>query len=56
MTPCDDIVTFADGELDAGRANNLREHLRSCATCRRNLIEAFQMNARLSEAAERRGK
>jgi anti-sigma factor RsiW len=53
MSPCDDLVGFADGELEPDRAAAFRAHLRSCEACRRGLVEAMQLNARLSELAER---
>ena len=53
MSPCDDLVGFADGELEPQRAAAFRAHLRTCEACRRGLVEAMQLNARLSELAER---
>ena len=53
MSPCDDLVGFADGELEPDRAAAFRAHLRTCEACRRGLVEAMQLNARLSELAER---
>ncbi|MGH9889409.1 MAG: anti-sigma factor family protein [bacterium] len=53
MSPCDDLVGFADGELAPDRATAFRAHLRTCDACRRGLVEAMQLNARLSELAER---
>jgi anti-sigma factor RsiW len=53
MSPCDDLVGFADGELEPDRAAAYRAHLRTCEACRRGLVEAMQLNARLSELAER---
>jgi anti-sigma factor RsiW len=53
MSPCDDLVGFADGELEPDRAAAFRSHLRTCEACRRGLVEAMQLNARLSELAER---
>lgn len=53
MSPCEDLVGFADGELEPDRAAAFRAHLRTCEACRRGLVEAMQLNARLSELAER---
>jgi anti-sigma factor RsiW len=53
MSPCDDLVSFADGELEPERAAAFRAHLRTCEVCRRGLVEAMQLNARLSELGER---
>jgi anti-sigma factor RsiW len=53
MSPCDDLVGFADGELEPERAAAFRAHLRTCEACRRGLVEAMQLNARLSELGER---
>jgi anti-sigma factor RsiW len=49
MSPCDDLVGFADGELEPERAAAFRAHLRGCDACRRGLVEAMQLSARLSE-------
>jgi anti-sigma factor RsiW len=49
MKPCDDVVSFADGELAPERAAAFRAHLRTCRRCRTGLVEAMQMNARLSD-------
>jgi len=46
--PCADLVDFVDGELAPDRADAFREHLRTCATCPAALLEAMQLNARLS--------
>lgn len=51
--PCDDLIAFADGELDAERAAAFRIHLRGCEACQRALIEAVQLSARLSELTPR---
>jgi anti-sigma factor RsiW len=53
MSPCDDLVGFADGELEADRAAAFRAHLLSCEACRRGLVEAMQLNARFSELLQR---
>jgi anti-sigma factor RsiW len=53
MSPCDDLIGFADGELEPDRAAAFRAHLRTCEACRSGLVEAMQLNARLSELAER---
>jgi cellulose synthase operon protein C len=47
--PCHDLIRFADGELEPERAEVFRAHLRTCATCPAELVEALQMSARLSE-------
>ncbi len=52
-TPCDDLIAFADGELDAERAAAFRIHLRACEACQSALIEAVQLSARLSELTPR---
>jgi anti-sigma factor RsiW len=51
-SPCDDLIGFADGELEPGRAAAFRAHLRACEACRAGLIEAMQLSARLSELAQ----
>src|SRR5215470_8706958 len=48
MSPCHDLVSFADGELDAERAAAFREHLRTCEACQEGLVEAMQLSAHLS--------
>lgn len=52
-TPCDDLIAFADGELDPERAAAFRIHLRTCEACQSALIEAVQLSARLSELTQR---
>lgn len=52
-TPCDDLIAFADGELDSERAAAFRIHLRTCEACQRALVEAVQLSARLSELTPR---
>lgn len=51
--PCDDLVPFADGELELepARAEAFRSHLRTCAACRAGLLEAMQLSARLGAVA-----
>lgn len=51
--PCDDLIAFADGELDSERAAAFRIHLRTCEACQSALIEAVQLSARLSELTQR---
>jgi anti-sigma factor RsiW len=53
MSPCDDLVGFADGELEPERAATFRAHLRTCEACRRGLVEAMQLSARLSDLVDR---
>src|ERR1041384_2465626 len=53
MSPCDDLVGFADGELEPDRAAAFRAHLRTCEACRPGLVEAMHLNARASEPAAR---
>src|SRR5678816_1183697 len=48
MSPCHDLVRFADGELDFGRAAAFRDHLRACEPCREGLMAAMQLRAQLS--------
>src|SRR5690349_6366756 len=48
MNPCDNLICFVDGELDADDAEAFRAHLRTCAACPDNLIEAVQLSAHLS--------
>src|SRR5262249_31087464 len=50
---CNDLVAFADGELDAERAAAFRAHLASCEACQAGLVEAMQLSARLSELKPR---
>lgn len=48
MSACDDLVGFADGEMEPGRGTAFRAHLPTCEACRRGLIEALQLGAQLS--------
>src|SRR5262249_27819179 len=48
MSPCDNLISFVDGQLDADDAEAFREHLRTCETCPDDLIEAVQLSAHLS--------
>ncbi len=54
MTPCDDLVPFADGAFtdDLPRAAAFREHLSGCTTCQDGLTEALALSARLSTLGE----
>ena len=45
---CEDLQAFSDGELEASRADAFREHLKSCQSCRSELVEANQLDARLT--------
>jgi hypothetical protein len=45
--PCQDLVRFADGELEPERAEAFRAHLAGCAACRAALLEAMELGARL---------
>lgn len=45
---CPDLVLFVDGELDPERAEAFRDHLATCSECRIGLVQAMQLNARLS--------
>ena len=49
ITPCGDLIAFADGELDPERAAVFRIHLRTCEACQSALIETVLLSARLSE-------
>ena len=51
MTKCcdDDLVAFADGELDGAGAVRTRRHLAECERCQREFIEVVQLSAMLSE-------
>jgi hypothetical protein len=48
MNPCDNLISFVDGQLDTDEAEAFRAHLRACEACPDNLIEAVQLSARLS--------
>jgi hypothetical protein len=48
MSLCSDLTSFADGELEPGRAAAFRDHLRTCEACRAGLVEALQLSAQLS--------
>lgn len=48
MIVCDDLVAFADGELEPVRAHAFRLHLMDCDACRVGLIQAMQLGARLN--------
>lgn len=45
---CNDLPAYVDGELPPDRANKFREHLETCGTCPALIVEAEQMEARLS--------
>ncbi|TMQ12002.1 MAG: zf-HC2 domain-containing protein [Deltaproteobacteria bacterium] len=49
MMPCDDLLSFAEGELDRERTAVFRDHLQTCPVCPGRLVEAVQLGARLSE-------
>ncbi len=48
MSGCDDLVPFADGELDADRHCDFALHLQTCESCRAGLIDALRLSAGLS--------
>lgn len=48
LSPCEMLVAFADGELDAAAAQAMREHLASCSACERDLTMHLQLGAALS--------
>lgn len=48
MNVCDDLVMFADGELDEDRADAFRDHLDTCEVCPDQLVEIMTLIARLS--------
>src|SRR4026207_1517353 len=50
---CEDLVSFADGELEEAAAGELRFHLRRCGACRIDLVDVVQLSARLSTLDER---
>jgi anti-sigma factor RsiW len=52
---CDEIVSFADGELPPNVAGEFREHLKRCPDCQRQLPEELRLNAQLSSAKPREG-
>jgi hypothetical protein len=47
-TTCANLTAFADGALTGDEADAFRVHLRDCDLCRPGLIEALQVDARLS--------
>lgn len=47
MSPCDDVVDFAAGELSSERADAFRAHLRACGACKAELLEVVELMARL---------
>jgi hypothetical protein len=47
VTACGDLIHFADGELEPGRAAAFRSHLANCEACRVCLLEEMQLSARL---------
>jgi anti-sigma factor RsiW len=49
IVECDELVPFADGELDASRADKFRDHLKACDDCRKNIIEHVDLVARLKD-------
>jgi putative zinc finger protein len=50
---CQNLIAFADGELDDEGAAVFRMHLATCETCQTGLVEAMQLSARLSELKPR---
>jgi hypothetical protein len=52
IQPCDDLVPFADGELNPDERTMYREHLSRCRKCRADLLLHLQMTARLSSTNE----
>lgn len=50
---CDNLVSFAEGELEAPVAHAFRVHLASCEACQVNLVETLQLSAHLSELGRR---
>lgn len=49
MSACDDLVSFADGELSVRAAARFRAHLSSCDGCRCGLVDAMALSARLAD-------
>ena len=45
---CQELTSFADGELGRERAAAFRLHLRDCEACQATLPETMQLSARLS--------
>jgi anti-sigma factor RsiW len=45
---CDDLVRFADGQLEMTAAQEFRDHLPSCERCQADLVDAMQLLAHLS--------
>ena len=43
-----DLIGFVDGELSDARADEIREHLRTCEVCAALLCEELLLTARLS--------
>ena len=50
---CQNLIAFADGELDDESAATFRIHLATCEACQTGLVEAMQLSARLSELKPR---
>ena len=50
---CQNLIAFADGELDDEGAATFRIHLATCEACQTGLVEAMQLGARLSELKPR---
>lgn len=50
---CAKLVAFADGELSSEDATDFRSHLKVCAPCRRELVEAVAISAQLSMRLDR---
>lgn len=48
-TPCEELQSFADGELDPDRTAAVRQHLRGCQECRRELMSIVNFRAQLDE-------
>lgn len=49
--PCDRLHAFADGELPAQVAEQMRDHLRTCSICDRELRDIITIKAQLSTCA-----
>lgn len=51
MPQHDDLISFADGELERDAAQAFRQHLRYCERCQVGLVEAITLSARLADLA-----
>ncbi len=50
--PYEDLVTYADDDLDAGRLEEIRHHVAQCPSCQQRLEALKQVDTMLAESAK----